>query len=83
MRLVRQYPRYLSVTIDWERLEADIRELALSEEAVPGEASEYGRKYEVRGTATGPVGQEAQVVTVWIVLAGDDLPRFVTAYPGM
>jgi hypothetical protein len=42
----------------------------------------YGRKYEVRGMITGPSGRSADIVTVWIVLHGQDRPRFVTAYPG-
>jgi hypothetical protein len=39
-------------------------------------------KYVVGGTLNGPSGAVADVVTVWIVLDGEDIPRFVTAYPG-
>ena len=39
---------------DWERLEADIRELALAQDAIPAEASEHGQKYEIRCRLTGP-----------------------------
>ena len=39
------------------------------------------RKYEVRGTLSGPTGDALIVVTVWIVLNDEDFPRFVTAYP--
>lgn len=67
---------------DSTRLEADLRELASSGDAVLGQASSYGQKYEVRGMLTGPSGRQAEVVTVWIVLTGEDVPRFVTAYPG-
>ena len=66
----------------WGRLEVDLRGLAISGDAVPGQAIEYGQKYEVRGTLKGPAGHMAQVVTVWIVATGDNIPRFVTAYPG-
>jgi hypothetical protein len=66
----------------WRRLEADLRELAVTGEATPGESTEYGQKYEVRGMLKGPSGRMAEVVTVWIVLAGQETPRFVTAFPG-
>jgi hypothetical protein len=45
-----------------------------------GEASVFGQKYTVRGIIQGPAG--AAVVTAWIVLRGEDVPRLVTAYPG-
>jgi hypothetical protein len=68
--------------VDWTRLQSDLLELCRSHDAVEGQASQFGRKYEVRGTLKGPSGRQAEVVTVWVVLAGEDIPRFVTAYPG-
>jgi hypothetical protein len=47
-----------------------------------GAATRFGQKYQVHGTIKGPSGRTAAVVTVWIVLNGEDFPRFVTAYPG-
>jgi hypothetical protein len=67
---------------DWPLLVADLRAIVASEDATPGEKSAFGDKYEVRGTLIGPSGRGARVVTVWIVLAGESAPRFVTAYPG-
>lgn len=64
------------------RLDADLLALAASEPATLGQTSDYGQKFEVRGTVQGPAGRGAQVVTVWIILAGEETPRFVTAYPG-
>jgi len=46
------------------------------------EASEFGRKYRVRGLLVGPNGRHAAVVTVWIVREGEVVPRLVTAFPG-
>ena len=66
----------------WRQLEADIRGQHLTQEAQPAGASRYGQKYEIRATLTGPAGRPAQVTSIWIVHAGDDVPRFVTAYPG-
>jgi hypothetical protein len=66
----------------WRRLEDDLLEIARSGEAVAGQPTDYGRKFEVRGMLNGPFGRRAAVVTVWIVLNGEDFPRFVTVYPG-
>ena len=68
-------------TGDWPDLERDIRALLVGE-AAKTELTTYGQKYEVRGTITGPAGRSAHVVTVWIVLHGEDVPRLVTAHPG-
>lgn len=66
----------------WRRLEADLRGVAVTGDARLGRWNPYGQKYEVRGVLTGPSGRKAQVVTVWIILKAQDVPRFVTAYPG-
>src|SRR3954452_21790852 len=58
----------LGYTIDnWERLQADLLELAKSGEAFAGRENPYGKKYEVHGTLVGPSGRRADLVTVWIV----------------
>lgn len=67
---------------EWERLAADLRRHAVDNEALPTKANEYGQKYEVRGNIESPSGQVTALVTVWIVLRGQDVPRFVTAFPG-
>ena len=51
----------------WQRLEADLRILAVAGEATLGAQTKYGQKYEARGTLTGPSGRPVSVVTVWIV----------------
>jgi hypothetical protein len=65
---------------DYERLETDIRSM-LSGEAEPSKGNEFGSSYLVRGVVTGPNGRSAAIVTVWIILSGQTVPRFVTAYP--
>jgi hypothetical protein len=54
----------------------------MENEALATQHNEYGQKYEVRGKIEGPTGRSASLVAVWIVLPGEDFPRFVTAYPG-
>lgn len=66
----------------WPGLQHALLALAVDGEAAPSPASEFGRKYVVRGIIWGPAGRAASVETVWIVLAGEDVPRLVTAYPG-
>ncbi|MDZ7753983.1 MAG: adhesin [Gammaproteobacteria bacterium] len=66
---------------EWSRLSADLKGF-LSKEANPQESTKYGQKYEIRGRLTGPNGKSVYLVTAWIVLRGEDFPRFITAYPG-
>jgi hypothetical protein len=66
---------------DWRRLDADLRSQHLSKEAVGGESTPYGRKYVIHATLVGPTGASAGLVSVWVVRAGEDFARFVTAYP--
>ena len=63
-----------------EVLAKDIRTV-LDGDAEAVEATRFGDKYVVRGVLVGPNGHPASIVTVWIILAGTTIPRFVTAYP--
>lgn len=65
---------------NWRQLEAHLRDL-LSRPAEPLEATEYGAKFAITAPLTGPNGRMAEIVTIWIILAGEEMPRFVTAYP--
>jgi hypothetical protein len=67
---------------DWQLLAERFQAIVASEDATPGDKSAFGTKYEVRGTIVGRTGRDAKVVTVWIILAGENAPRFVTAFPG-
>lgn len=65
----------------WKRLRFDLLQIAQSQEAALGQASQFGQKYEVSGTLRGPSGRSAGVMTVWIILRSEDTPRLVTAFP--
>lgn len=67
---------------NWEVLAAAIYKVAAEGDALIVVDNEHGRKYLVSGGLTGPHGRSADVVTVWIIRAGDDIPRLVTVYPG-
>jgi hypothetical protein len=64
----------------WETLGRDLRAL-LEGNAEQLELTEHGQKLAFRGEITGPNGRLARVVTVWIILTGENVVRFVTAYP--
>lgn len=66
---------------NWGDLKVQLRHLALERDAELGERSAYGQKYVVKGRVTGPKGRTAQLLTVWIVLNGQDVPQLVTLYP--
>jgi hypothetical protein len=66
----------------WGRLRADLRAAARSTDVRLIESTAYGKKCLARGILTGPAGVYAEVVTVWIVTSGGDVPRLITAYPG-
>lgn len=63
-------------------LQKDLLELARRGVAEPQPIGTFGQKFIVRGILQGPNGRSLAVATVWIVRAGEQAPRFVTAYPG-
>ena len=66
---------------NWAVLQDELYRFA-KQEAQLGGATRFGQKYVVPGTIQGPSGRVARLVVVWIVLNGENFPRFVTAYPG-
>ncbi len=64
---------------NWQELRARLLEQAKGDADLDA-VTEYGQKYRISGNLEGSKGA-AEVVTIWIVLAGDDAPRFVTVYP--
>jgi hypothetical protein len=73
-------------TLGFRRAEwPDLRDALLAHargEAERAGGGAHGQKYAVRGILQGPAGRSAPVVSVWIVLAGEEAPRLITAYPG-
>lgn len=67
---------------NWGEFEQGLKQLIMSEDVSSVEETRYGRKYVVEGSLGSPSGEALQVVTVWVILKGQDRPRFVTAYPG-
>lgn len=67
---------------NWSQLAEALREHGRANDAIRRTDNRFGKRYEVRGSLAGPNGRRAEIVTIWIILSGDDRPRLVTAYPG-
>ena len=63
----------------WQELESDLRSQVLMEDAIEISPSRHGRRWEIRAELRGPSGT-ATIVSGWIILWGEEIPRFVTAY---
>ena len=66
---------------EWQKLADDLRTQHLAQEAERVEANAFGTKYRIVALLTGPAGHAVAVVSVWIVLRGEQEPRLVTLYP--
>jgi hypothetical protein len=62
-------------------LERALISVARSEEVSIVESSAHGTKYVIEGAIGTPGGHRLALRTVWIVDAGTEEPRLVTAYP--
>jgi hypothetical protein len=67
---------------EWAVFAEHLRRHAVENDATATAPNEYGQEYEETGRLAGPTGKSAVVVAVWIVLRGENHPRFVTAFPG-
>jgi hypothetical protein len=66
---------------EWQVLQADLRQIIGQGQAVYGGRNDYGEKYTVLARLKTPGGVSRDIITVWIVLSGENVPRFITAYP--
>ena len=66
---------------NWQTLAAAFRQLAAAFPATKSVASSHGCKYVLDGRIETPCGKTPMVRTIWIVDAGKQTARLVTAYP--
>lgn len=66
---------------NWKQLADDIANHHLPMEAEPLEKTRYGQKYAITGLIRVPNGKIVLLRSIWIILNGEDLPRFITIYP--
>ena len=64
-----------------DRLLNDIRDQVLPLDAQLIEQTEYGPKYRIRSTLTGPNGRVLRIVTIWMTEDATSQTKFVTLLP--
>lgn len=64
-----------------EQLEKALREQLLPLNATFDERTEYGDKYRICGSLTGPNGRTLRVVSIWMVEKVSGKTKFITLYP--
>lgn len=67
---------------NWEVLDQHLRDLILTEDLAKIEEMHYGKKFIIEGQLECPSGKKVKVITVWVILKDENIPRFVTVYPG-
>lgn len=65
----------------WQVLEAALISHARANPVAGSEETAFGTKYLIDGPLLAPDGRSPTVRAVWFVEAGEEQPRFVTAYP--
>lgn len=66
---------------NWQMLAEALRDHARRNAVSEVSQSPYGTKYAVDGPLRSPDGHTPKVQAIWIVDAGAEFPRLVTAYP--
>lgn len=66
---------------NWKEFERHLRQMIISNEVTKVEESRFGQKFIVEGDLKGPSGETVQIVSVWVILRGENIPRLVTVYP--
>lgn len=66
---------------DAETLTVSLAEHPVQHPVATDQTSPHGRKFAVHCTLTCPDGRRPCITSIWIIDAGDERPRFVTAYP--
>lgn len=64
-----------------EQLINDIKLYHLPLDAEVLEKNQYGQKYIIKGVIKWPNGKMIMFKSIWIILEGEDIPRFITIYP--
>lgn len=72
----------LSFSYDtWEELVKALLQHAADNDVAKIEDSPFGSRYIIEGVLFSPGGRSAIIRSVWFIETGEDIPRFVTAYP--
>jgi hypothetical protein len=75
------FKRFGFSAASWEELATSLRRHADDHEVAKIEDSPFGTRYVVEGILYTPDGRTPNVRSVWFIETGENVPRFVTAYP--
>ncbi len=67
--------------VDWPVMAEALRKHAADHEVALTEQTPFGIRYVIEGEVLAPDGRIPSIRAVWFIETGDDMPRFVTAYP--
>lgn len=65
----------------WQDLADALRDHAARHDVTLVEQTPFGMRYVVEGSMQTPDGRKPLIRSVWFIETGEDIPRFVTAYP--
>jgi hypothetical protein len=65
----------------WQTLADSLKKHATDHEIAREEPSPFGQRFVIEGIMEMPDGRMPLVRTIWFLRSGEDMPRFVTAYP--
>ena len=65
----------------WKVLARALRRHAANHDVAKVEILSFGTQYVIDGIILTPDGRTPLVRSVWLVLIGESVPRFITAYP--
>lgn len=66
---------------NWEQLALALMTHAAENEIVTTERSLFGMRYVIEGIMKCPDGRTPEVRSIWFIEDGENVPRFVSAYP--
>lgn len=66
---------------DWDAFASALLRHAAQHHIKKIEDSLFGRRYTVEGEIGTPDGRAPTIRSIWFILSGETIPRFVTAYP--
>jgi hypothetical protein len=77
----RFFARFGFSTESWETLAEALLRHAAEHEVTGVEASPFGTRYVIEGIISTPDGRAPLIRAVWFIETGEQIPKFVTAYP--
>ena len=64
----------------WQELMISLKNQAKTGRIKNTEESDFGMKYIIEGSMDSPDGRNPEIITVWIIEKGGNIPRLITAY---